>query len=301
MYMQVLKHSIAIVCIALFLVSCGSSDGKLKTDSGYEYIFYNDSPGDVAKEGEIVYFEFDILDNEGEVLQSYRDTPNKPNIQIPKAGDPIQQANPLMSVLVNCSVNDSVGMFLPLDSIPNPPPQYKDIPFFEYRLKVTDVMTEEAHKAKVEEERVKNEAMASVLKEREGAIATQVSAFAKDYSAGKLSGQLLDGPEGMKYMIHEKGEGPKAVDGQSATVQYYGSLLDGTMFDNSFKRGRGFSFKINTGAVIKGWDLGIPLLSKGGKATLIIPSALGYGERGSPPNIEPNSDLIFYVELEDLQ
>ncbi|KAF0699072.1 Aste57867_10345 [Aphanomyces stellatus] len=85
--------------------------------------------------------------------------------------------------------------------------------------------------------------------------------------------------------------------GDTLAVHYEGFLPDGTMFDSSRKRGKPFEFIIGNGLVIKGWDEGMLLMSKGEKSRLYIPAAKGYGELGAPPVIPPNSDLIFEVEL----
>lgn len=102
---------------------------------------------------------------------------------------------------------------------------------------------------------------------------------------------------GLIYIEHEKGAGPQAVPGANVQVHYTGKLLDGTVFDSSVERGEPFGFLLGQGRVIKGWDEGIALMRQGGKATLIIPSELGYGSRGAGDRIPPYSTLIFDVEL----
>ncbi|KJE19357.1 FKBP-type peptidyl-prolyl cis-trans isomerase [Frankia torreyi] len=88
---------------------------------------------------------------------------------------------------------------------------------------------------------------------------------------------------------------PKA--GDTVTVHYVGTLLDGKQFDSSRDRGVPFTTEIGVGKVIKGWDEGIPQLSVGEKAVLTVTPDYGYGPRGFPPVIPPNSDLRFEVEL----
>ena len=85
-----------------------------------------------------------------------------------------------------------------------------------------------------------------------------------------------------------------------ASVHYYGVTTDGNMFDNSFKAGRPYPVPVGQGRVIRGWDEGLPLLKGGSKAVLFIPGELGYGAAGSPPNIGPNAELIFYVEIAEV-
>ena len=80
-----------------------------------------------------------------------------------------------------------------------------------------------------------------------------------------------------------------------------GTLTNGTQFDSSVGRGQPLTFKIGTGAVIKGWDEGIMSMKVGGKRKLIIPPDLGYGPMGSPPKIPGNSVLNFDVELLDVK
>ena len=108
-------------------------------------------------------------------------------------------------------------------------------------------------------------------------------------------------PSGLEYLIVEEGKGPNPKQGQKVSVHYTGKLQDGTVFDSSQKRGVPIKFTLGIGQVIKGWDEGIALLKKGGKAQLIIPPQLAYGARGVPPRIPPNATLIFDVELVDFQ
>ena len=93
------------------------------------------------------------------------------------------------------------------------------------------------------------------------------------------------------------GAGDEAISGKKVTVNYLGTLLDGTKFDSSYDRGVPFSFNLGAGEVIKGWDQGVLGMKVGGKRKLTIPSSLGYGEAGAGSVIPPNATLIFEVEL----
>lgn len=105
-------------------------------------------------------------------------------------------------------------------------------------------------------------------------------------------------PSGLMLVIHEPGGDEKPKNGANVTVHYTGFLLCGKKFDSSKDRNQPFAFPVGMGRVIKGWDEGIPMLGKGGKATLIIPYFLGYGDRGTGP-IPPFATLIFEVEMLD--
>jgi len=93
------------------------------------------------------------------------------------------------------------------------------------------------------------------------------------------------------------GTGAEAVAGKTVTVHYVGTLTNGNKFDSSRDRGEGFSFSLGAGQVIKGWDTGVAGMKVGGLRKLTIPPELGYGARGFPPVIPPNSTLVFEVEL----
>ncbi len=102
---------------------------------------------------------------------------------------------------------------------------------------------------------------------------------------------------GLYYKITKKTEGKAPKAGDNVQVHYAGKLTNGTEFDSSFKRNEPLEFPVGTGRVIKGWDEGILLLKEGETATLLIPPAMGYGERGAGGVIPPNAWLIFDVEL----
>lgn len=106
-------------------------------------------------------------------------------------------------------------------------------------------------------------------------------------------------PSGLRYIVRAQGVGEATPTiGAEVSAHYDGKLLDGTPFDNSFKRGAPITFRIGTGAVIAGWDEAFRTMKRGEKRTLIIPYWLAYGEKGKG-SIPPRSTLIFEVELID--
>lgn len=107
---------------------------------------------------------------------------------------------------------------------------------------------------------------------------------------------------GLKYIDLVQGSGASPQTGQTVYVQYTGTLENGRKFDSSYDHGgQPVPFKIGVGQVIKGWDEGLMTMKVGGKRRLIVPSKLGYGPMGKPPDIPGNSTLIFDVELVDVK
>ena len=102
---------------------------------------------------------------------------------------------------------------------------------------------------------------------------------------------------GLLYKFEEDNQSEKPETGKKVKVHYKGMLLDGTVFDSSYKRNQPYEFTLGIGQVIKGWDEGISLLGVGDKASFIIPSDLAYGESGAGGVIPPNATLVFEVEL----
>ena len=102
-------------------------------------------------------------------------------------------------------------------------------------------------------------------------------------------------PSGLQYKVLTDGSGDSPKPGDVVTVNYRGTLIDGTEFDSSYKRGQPATFSVT--GVIKGWTEALEQMKPGAKWQLFIPSDLAYGERGSGPTIGPNAALQFEVEL----
>lgn len=108
-------------------------------------------------------------------------------------------------------------------------------------------------------------------------------------------------PSGLMFVVRAPGTGETPKVGDQVIAHYDGRLLDGTPFDSSYRDNTPLTFRVGTGAVIKGWDEAFLTMRKGEKRTLIVPHWLAYGVTGRPPRIPPRATLVFEVELIDFR
>ena len=144
------------------------------------------------------------------------------------------------------------------------------------------------------------EVLNTFFAELEAQVAGKAKAEGEAFLAenAKREGVIVTG-SGLQYEVLTAAEGkkPKATD--KVKVHYEGTLIDGTVFDSSYRRGEAISFGLNQ--VIKGWTEGVQLMSVGAKYKFFIPYNLAYGERGAGAQIPPYAALIFTVELLDIE
>ena len=130
-------------------------------------------------------------------------------------------------------------------------------------------------------------------------IAAATFAFSALICSGLASAQTAPAPtvtaSGLSYQSTRDGTGPTPGASDTVRVHYRGTFMDGREFDSSYQRGRPAEFALNR--VIKCWTEGVQLMKVGGKAELICPPAIAYGERGAGGVIPPNSTLKFEIEL----
>jgi len=152
-------------------------------------------------------------------------------------------------------------------------------------VRVTIMQMQSELKAKLEEKAK----LAAVTNKKEGDTFLE---------ANKSKEGVVALPSGLQYKILTQGTGPTPMAADTVSCNYRGTLLDGTEFDSSYKRGQPASFRVS--GVIKGWTEALQLMPVGSKWQLFIPASLAYGERGQGP-IPPNAMLIFEVELISIQ
>ena len=161
-----------------------------------------------------------------------------------------------------------------------------------YDVEVIDIQSKADHDKALAEKKKTDAAKLETNKKQEGELMKKYLTEHKITAKPSASGLI--------YVEKVKGTGAKAAAGKKVKVHYTGTLLDGTKFDSSRDRNEPFEFELGKGQVIKGWDEGIAMMNVGGKATLVIPSSIAYGERDMG-KIPAYSTLVFDVELLDVK
>jgi FKBP-type peptidyl-prolyl cis-trans isomerase FkpA len=280
----------SILFAAGILLLAASCSNESTTAGGFKYIHHVKNKGPKAQAGEYVYFHV-VMTNGDSVLVDTRTQPDVPTVLIPQPEElEGQPPSPVLEALLLMAAGDSLTIFYPLDSLPTRPAGFENTKNVVYHLKLLEIKTTKQYEDEFAAKQAEAEAVLQTVREKAQALLEQ-------YKANQLADRIQTTATGLKYVLVEEGSGAVPMAGQTLNAHYYGILMDGTEFDNSYGRGQVFTFQPGVGQVIAGWDEAFTTLKIGTKAMLFIPSELGYGETGAPPVIPPNSELAFFVEL----
>lgn len=271
------------IALSMFLFQ-GCKEYKT-TETGLKYKIVTDSAGPNAELGGGVAINYMMKTGKDSVMVNTFENPVPEQLII--------REGYLEKGLTLLSKGDSAIFKISADSV------YKDSPTgglppgiekgseLEFVVKVKDVFT----KKKVEEETARMEEWQKKMMDQ---YAADTMAIADYLKKNKIDAKKTR--SGVYYVVRKKGDGLSIQPGDTVSVHYKGTLMDGTKFDSSYDHGKPFTVQVGMGQVIRGWDEGLMYLNRGDKATLYIPSALGYGEFGAG-SIPPNANLIFEVEI----
>lgn len=259
------------------------------TPNGLQYKIIEDVSGDTAKPGDYMKLSMRTTVHDSTLMDTYKEGPGYRWIPLQESMG--QKFDP-MEGLLRLSKGDSAEFMVPADSVMNPmnrPPFVKEGDMIHMYVKVFDIKD----KASYEDEQTK---------EKEAQTKTD-SEIIKKY-VDSVGGEVKKSDDGVYAVIHKDGQGAVPENGQTVSLMYTGKTLDGETFDSnmdtSFHHTDPLMFAVGQGRMIPGMESGIKLLSKGAKATLVIPSGLAYGINGRPPVIPPNAVLLFDVDVKDI-
>jgi FKBP-type peptidyl-prolyl cis-trans isomerase FkpA len=304
-----LLFAVAMTVIAFSAMSCNKT--KTTTD-GIEYTYVKEGTK-APKDGEFVLYHLIVTTDKDSTFINTYDQKMPAYLQF---NDSIPRQSGMDEIFLSLRKGDSIAFEA------NSKVVFGDnMPFFlgedqkvKIRIGVVDVLDQagvEAYFMALQEAEMKKQAEGAV---KQLEIDTQII---EDYLA-ENNIQATRTESGLYYIIESAGQGPEIEEGDLAFVHYAGYLLDGTLFDTSYKQLAqqsgvfseqrdnvgGYSpleVRVGMGQVIQGWDEGLGLLKQGDKAKFIIPSPLAYGDRDSGGPIKPNSVLLFDVEVTDIQ
>lgn len=305
-----MKKSILFLSAALGLLATTSCQNFKKGDGGLEYNIVKDAGAEKAQAGDLLSVDMIVTsDRKDSLLQSTYDIGLPQIVNIAPDSIPGLYAGDYNSMFKMLGEGDSAVFRLNLDTMAaktgQPKPEFAD-KYATFKVKVRKHfkkgdLTDSALYAQIDEY---FKAEIETLKQaEEGKLANYIS-------KNKLDPKKTD--SGLQYIVKEEGSGNKPVVGDTVVVNYTGTLVSGKVFDtnnadiakkeNTFNPMRQYEpirFRVGHDPVIQGWTEGLQLLNKGSKATLLVPSSIGYGERGGG-TIPPYAPLVFDVELVDI-
>lgn len=287
--------SLLIASLAMiFLSSCGSKDGFKTTDTGLKYIMHTKIEGKKPVNGDILTLNMIYKTETDSILFNTftKEKPVKTPLTEPTFKGSLEEGFAMMSA------GDSATFIIPADSLFEKTFGGKTPPFVRSGSMLTFIVKMESFKSAAEMEAEEN----AKLEESKNAEGAKLANYLKEQN-------ITASPtaSGLYYSETLAGKGPNPDTSKTVSVHYTGKFLDGKVFDSSVNSGKPLEFKLGKKMVIAGWEEGISMMKKGGKATLVIPSSMGYGERGAqnPQTgeyiIPPYTPLMFEVELLDIK
>jgi FKBP-type peptidyl-prolyl cis-trans isomerase len=273
-------------------VSCESGNnsgfqGFEVTEDGLYYNFHLKGEGTVNPQiGDFITVDM-IYATEDTIIFNSKDLPQVMKLPMTESA----YKGDIYDGIAMMKVGDSVTFICPADSVflklfrmPSVPPQFDSVENIYFHVRLNNIETEAEVKAAQEVELKR-------LEEDESSKRNEY--LQSNYPDAKAE------ESGLYFINIKKGKGKKPTKGDKVVVNYTGMFLDGNIFDSSVDR-EPFEFTLGQGQVIKGWDQGIEMMRKGGKAMLVIPSDIAYGPQGRS-SIPPYSTLVFEVELLDIK
>lgn len=301
----------AVVIVALAIPSC--NDAEKSASNGLKYTLVKAGDGPLAGVGEYMTLNMSYKDQNDSVWMNSTDGPYPVTLQ--KDSSWTSMEGSIYSIFADLKKGDSASFSIKCDDLYNNtfrtpvPPNIDPNALITFNVGIIDVYDNEGFQAWKKE--MQEQQMKKMEEEAAEQLEEDLTIIDEYLQQNGIAAQKTE--SGLSYVITDEGRGENAAEGAMVKVNYTGHVLNGDFFDSSVEevaKEKGiyneqrqygpFEFKLGTGSVIKGWDEGIALLSKGAKATLYIPSPMAYGPTPRGDKIGPNSILIFDVELVDI-
>jgi FKBP-type peptidyl-prolyl cis-trans isomerase FkpA len=298
--------SIAVIGAALVGNYGCKNDSGFKKIHGIEYKIVKDVPGKTAQKGDVIEVNLIAKVDSMELGNSW-----KQGRPMPSRVEDVKNNADYQAVFPYLSVGDSAIIQISCDSILKtvPPGQTQLPPWLKKGKKIIinlSVVSIKSMDDYMKEMKSKQEEMKKQMEQKAAAQMPIDDKALQDYFA-KNNIKATKAPSGLYYTIQKPGSGANIAPGQVVGMMYTGKTLDGKAFDSNVDTSVGhhgtkpLEFQVGAHQMIPGVDEGATLFKKGTKATLYLPSPLGYGEQGNPPVIGPNAILIFDIEITEVK
>lgn len=289
-----MRNSLILLSLCGLVGMACQKSKQSTTLHGYVFEQHIAKGGRQPKAGEHAYFHAITMVGDS-VLENTHIYPFIPAMRIEV--NPDREVAAIVEALEEMGIGDSITLHIPIDSLPFAPATFQSFKEIKHILTLIDIKDEEGFKKDMDVRQAFLNKLADSLASREAATREQLIAVIRDYNAGRIGNKLKTTSEGLKYMIVKEGTGAVPETGDMVEVNYVGGLTNELIFDASFNKGQPYVYRLNNKQVIRGWDVAIGQFNEGTEAFVFIPAALGYGAAGSSPDIPPNSELIFYLNL----
>lgn len=305
-----MKKSILLLAAAVGLATTACKNFE-KGEGGLEYKYLKQGDGEKAQEGDILAFNFVVSTDRDSTLANSYDM-GLPQVQPVMADSLLHNAYPgdPNTILRMLGEGDSAIFRINLDTMATrtgqPKPEFAD-KYIQYTIKVEKLFRKGDLTDSVLYEQV-NQYFEAEIEKIKGAEEGKIAGYVKK---NKLEPKKTD--SGLQYVVTEEGTGAVPALGDTVVINYIGTLTTGKVFDtneeekakksdthNPMRTYEPIRVAVGKDPVIAGWTEALQLLNKGSKATLLIPSTLGYGERGSMGTIPPYAPLVFEIEVLDI-
>ena len=279
--------------LILFVSGCKQESNDV-TYRGYKLVRHISNQTAQPLAGEYAYFHINLRHKDSIINTSYG-SDQIPRLRIP-AQDEFNRETPIyVDALALMAKGDSATLYCPIDSLGQVPPAFADMDILEFDLKMLDIKTDAEYQEEMQVALDDRQREMEESRARKDEISEFAAKALDDYKKGAYP-DMIKTPSGLEYVIHKDGTGTVPKSGQMVSVHYYGTYMDGKVFDTSFEQGEPYRFPLGQGRVIKAWDEGIGYLKPGSMASLFVPPELAYGETGYM-GIPGNTPLYFLVEL----
>lgn len=282
----------------LAAIVAAACSNERETPKGYKFTVAKKGSGEVIRPGQFVFAHFTLRDGKDSAWMDTRKE-NRPALFVINDTSTIRYEEGIEELFRLVRRGDSLVMKLEAQTLfektyrQGVPPGVDPKSIFTFTFKCKDIL--DTARANMMRDSLNAIAMADFERRRQQQLTTDVAAI-DEYLAGKGIAARQDA-SGLRYIITKPGRGSSPTATSMVKVNYKGSLLaTGEVFDQSES-----PVEFSLGQLIQGWQIGFPMLQKGAKATLFVPSGLGYGERGMPGAIPSNANLVFEIELIDFK